>query len=173
MNTQQLSADINQTFEELTEIVSSFHSDQINVIPFEGSWTSGQVAEHILLSVSGFEQVINGPVAETSRAPDELKDKIKAVFLDFNTKMKSPEFIIPKDKKYEKQEFLNSFKKYKSKIHHAIATLDLTKTCLALELPVFGFLTRLECIYFILYHSQRHFHQLKNIHEHSFTIKQN
>ncbi len=121
MNTQQLSADINKSFDELIRIVSAFDQEQINVIPFEGSWTAGQVAEHIILSVSGFEQVMNGPVAETTRAPDESKNEIKAMFLDFNTKMKSPEFIIPEDKKYEKGALPDLFEKYKAKINGVIA----------------------------------------------------
>jgi len=80
MEIQELQSDVNKTFTELAEIISSFNEDQINLIPFEGSWTAGQVAEHILLSVSGFEKTINGSVAETERAPDALKDKSKQVF---------------------------------------------------------------------------------------------
>ncbi len=101
METQELQSHVNKTFTELAEIISSFNEDQINLIPFEGSWTAGQVAEHILLSVSGFEKTINGSVAETERAPDALKDKIKASFLDFTIKMKSPDFIIPAEKNYK------------------------------------------------------------------------
>ena len=42
MNRQQLSVDINETFEELAGLVSTFQQDQINVIPFEGSWTAAR-----------------------------------------------------------------------------------------------------------------------------------
>ncbi len=165
MRTQELQSDVNKTFTELAEIISSFNEDQINLIPFEGSWTAGQVAEHILLSVSGFEKTINGSVAETERAPDALKDKIKASFLDFTIKMKSPDFIIPAEKNYKKDDLLNAFQNLKDKINHAIETLNLTKTCLSFELPLLGFLTRLESLYFILYHTQRHIQQLKNIYQ--------
>ncbi len=92
METQQLESDINKTFTVFAEIISSFNKDQFNLIPFEGSWTAGEVAEHIILSVSGFEKTMNGPVAETGRAPDALNEKIKAIFLDFTTKMKSAGF---------------------------------------------------------------------------------
>jgi len=165
MRTQELQSDVNKTFTELAEIISSFNEDQINLIPFEGSWTAGQVAEHILLSVSGFEKTINGSVAETERAPDALKDKIKASFLDFTIKMKSPDFIIPAEKNYKKDALLNAFQNLKDKINHAFETLNLTKTCLSFELPLLGFLTRLESLYFILYHTQRHIQQLKNIYQ--------
>ena len=165
METKELQSDINKTFKELGEIISSFDEDQINLIPFEGSWTAGQVAEHILLSVSGFEKTLNGSVAETERAPDALKDKIKASFLDFTTKMKSPDFIIPAEKNYEKDKLTKTLENFRGKINLAMETMDLSKTCLAFELPVLGFLTRLESIYFILYHTQRHIHQMKNIYQ--------
>lgn len=163
MRTQELQLDINKTFKELREVISSFNEDQINFIPFEGSWTPGQVAEHIILSVSGFEKTINGPVTETARGPDALALKLKETFLDFTTKMKSPDFIVPAEKHYQKDKLLSTVEELKAKINQAIEKLDLTKTCIGFELPVLGFITRLESVYFILYHTQRHIHQLKNI----------
>ena len=56
METQELQSDVNKTFTELAEIISSFNEDQINLIPFEGSWTAGQVGEHIILSLSDLKQ---------------------------------------------------------------------------------------------------------------------
>ncbi len=99
------------------------------------------------------------------KAPHALKDKIKASFLDFTIKMKSPDFIVPADKNYKKDELLKILENFRLKINLAIETLDLAKTCLAFELPVLGFLTGLESIYFILYHTQRHIQQLKNIYQ--------
>lgn len=165
MRTQELQPDINKTFTELVKIISSFHEHQINATPFEDSWTAGQVAEHIIMSGSGFVEIIYGPVAETRRAPDELIERIKTSFLDFTIKMKSPDFIIPAEKNYEKKELLKTLEDIRQKINQAIENLDLLKTCLAFELPVLGFVTRLEAIYFILYHTQRHVHQLKNIYQ--------
>ncbi len=79
--------------------------------------------------------------------------------------MKSPDFVVPPDIYYKKEDLLRSFEDINERINQALQTLDLTKTCLAFELPVYGFLTRLESLYFILYHTQRHLHQLKNIHQ--------
>jgi hypothetical protein len=42
--------------------LSSIRQEQINTVPFPGSWTAGQVAEHILLSASGVLEVIQGAV---------------------------------------------------------------------------------------------------------------
>lgn len=69
------------------------------------------------------------------------------------------------DAYYEKAYLLGALQDIKAGLDHAVTTLDLTKTCLAFELPVFGYLTRLEAIYFVIYHTQRHLHQLKNIYQ--------
>ena len=163
INTKQILKEVNGTITELIELLSSFDQEQINIIPFEGSWTAGQLAKHMIMSNSGFAEILYGPVKETEREPDEMIEKIKADFLNFNIKMKSPDFVVPPMGIYKKEELLSSLENIKEKINQAIETLDLTKTCLAFELPVYGFLTRLEAIHFVLYHTQRHIHQLKNI----------
>ena len=165
MNTKEVLTEIDETITEFCQHISSFTQEQTNVVPFEGSWTAGQLAMHVIMSASGFLEIMNGPVKETERKADELVATIKKDFLDFNSKMKSPDFVVPPDTSYNKEELLHSLEDIKAKIKQAIETLDLTKTCLAFELPVYGFLTRLEAVYFILYHTQRHIHQLKNIHQ--------
>jgi DinB superfamily len=163
MNNNKILSDVNGNMAELLQLISSLNNEQLNMIPFEGSWTAGQLATHVLMSCSGFVQMLNGPVKETNRAPDEGIEKIKSSFLDFSTKMKSPAFVVPPDTASDKEDLLHSLKDQWSGIDQAIETLELEKTCLAFELPGLGFLTRLEAIYFVNYHTQRHIHQLKNI----------
>lgn len=163
METKEIHEKIDSTLTELIDLVSSFNQEQINRVPFEGSWTAGQLAKHMILSNSGFIQLLNGPVKDTEKAPDQMVERIKNDFLNFNIKMKSPEFVVPPGKPYELEYLLHSLEDTKPKLLEAIDTLDLTKTCIAFQLPGGGFLTRLEAIHFVLYHTQRHIHQLKNI----------
>jgi hypothetical protein len=79
--------------------------------------------------------------------------------------MKSPKFLVPENMKYDKETILNQLEKNKKEIISVAPNLDLTQTCLAFEIPVYGKLTRFEMLYFILFHTQRHVHQLKNIHD--------
>jgi hypothetical protein len=175
MNTNKIHKEIDETFAELQQLFSSFDQEQINIVPFKGNWTAGQLAQHVIISGSGFIEIINGPVKDSERDPDKLEATIKRDFLNFDTKMKSPDFVVPPDINYKKELLLRSFEDINEKINQALQTLDLTKTCLAFELPVYGFLTRFEALYFILYHTQRHIHQLKNIYQkiatHSITIE--
>ena len=160
----EMQTEINGTLTELLQLLSTFDQEQINVIPFEGSWTAGQLAKHLIMSGSGLVELMNGAVRETEREPDEHIQTIKTVFLDFSTKLESPDFVKPPMVyNYNKVDWLSSLKDIKAGINQAIETLDLTKTCVAFEIPVLGFLTRLEAIHFVLYHTQRHIQQLKKI----------
>lgn len=160
---EEISAEINKTITDLLQLLTLFDKEQINVIPFEGSWTAGQLAKHVLMSNLGFIEIINGTFKETHRQPDEMVQKIKTDFLDFSTKGQSADNLKPALIDYCKNELLISFETLKEKINQVIETSDLTKTCTAFELPIYGFLTRWEALHFILYHTQRHIHQLQNV----------
>ena len=97
------------------------------------------------------------------REPDEMIDKIKADFLNFEKEMKSPDFIVPEDEVYNKKELIDSLEKIKTEISKTAQNSDLTKICLSFEFPVLGHLTGLETLSFVIYHTQRHVHQLKKI----------
>lgn len=149
--------------DEFIQQLSSFSSEQINTIPFEGSWTAGQVAQHLVLSDSGFAELLNGAGKETERSPDEHVETIRAAFLNFSIKMQSPDFVRPALTDYDKDYLIATLEELKGSIMYAIKTLALLETCVTFELPVLGHLTRLEAIHFLIVHTQRHLHQLKNI----------
>jgi len=163
MENNTIAKEANENLTGLIQLVENFKPDQINVVPFEGSWTAGQLAQHMVMANSGFADILNGPVKETERKPDEMVPKIKGDFLNFNIKMTAPEFIRPEAKEYDKVELISALKNIRERVDEATETLDLTKTCLAFELPVYGYLTRIEAVSFVAYHTQRHIHQLKNI----------
>ncbi len=164
--------DTDKTFTALHQLISSFDEEQLNDIPFEGSWTAGQVVQHLILANSGFLEVMQGPVKDTERIPDEQVEHIKRDFLNFSIKMESPDFILPLPLSYSKHRQLGTIEEIKSGILHVIETMDLSKICMTFELPGYGFLTRFEAVYFVNYHTQRHTHQLKNIYHH-FTAQEN
>lgn len=147
----------------LENTLSKFDTTWINTVPFEGSWTAGQLAEHVILANSGFLQVINGPITETDRPADMMVAQIKNDLLNFNIKFRSPDEIYPQVAVYKQQELLARLKEIRNGISIAASSLDLTKTCSVFKLPVYGFLTRLEAIYFAIYHTQRHEHQLEKM----------
>ena len=159
----ELNTEIKETQTALLKALDAFSQEQLNKVPFEGSWTGGQVSEHLVMAVSA--ALLYGNTTETERQPDVMVKPLRDQFLDFNTKMKSPDFIIPSDGPHDKQELRGQLEKIWEEIEEAAGTLDLTKTCLDFELPGAGHLTRLEWLNFMVVHTKRHTHQLNNIYK--------
>jgi len=161
--TKILSNPLEETLSNFIQHVASFSTEDFNKVPFAESWTPGQVAEHIRISIDGMAKVLIGPVKETQRKPDEKVANLKEVFLNFSVKMKSPDFVVPETREYNKDEMQSSLEKVKSDLIKVSEQEDLTKTCLGFDFPNLGYLTRMEIISFVLFHTQRHTHQLQNI----------
>lgn len=164
--------ELTNTTDKLLQTMSAFPAEKFNTIPFEGSWTAAQVSDHILKSVSGIHDLLYTSPKPTSRQPDEKVESIKAIFLDFNIKMKSPDFVLPRNTPIEKEKMLTAWEDTKAKLTEAIKNLDLSATCTAFELPGSGEFTRSEWVWFAIYHTQRHTHQLKNIYDILINQKQ-
>ena len=160
---KQLINEIETTAHELLQVVDSFQQDAFNEIPFEGSWTPGQVTEHIFLSTSGILKAVNGNTEPTQRDPHQMIAPLREAFLNFNIKMQSPDFILPSDDPKDKQALLQMTKDTWKGLARAAQAGDLTATCLDFEMPTVGRLTRSEWLSFAVVHTQRHIWQLKKI----------
>lgn len=163
----KLLKELDITARELLQIIAGFSQEQFNKIPFTGSWTAGQVSEHLLKSVEGMPALITGNTRPTTeRKPDAHVMTIESIFLDFDTKMKSPDFILPADGPHDRNALLTSFRACLDEIAMKARTIDLTLTCTDFPFPGIGELTRWELICFAICHARRHTLQLKNIYRH-------
>lgn len=163
INKCELADQAKQTGAELLNVLAGFTEEQFNTTPLQGGWTAGQVTEHLLLS-AGAVEVIAGRTEPPQREPDAHLATLAGAFLDFSTKMSSPDFVLPSGGYHDKEELLNKIKIVWDKMGEGIRLLDLSALCLDFEMPNLGMLTRLEWLWFYVYHSQRHLRQLKNIH---------
>lgn len=161
MNTQIITK-FDKTTDELLKLLSSLTEEQLNIPPFENSWTAGQIGDHLYRSYSVME-ILTGNVENTNRAPDEKLPEIQKLFLDFSIKMDSPKEILPTTKSINKVDLIEGLKKRISSQKEIILSEDLSKLCLDFEIPEYGPFTRLEWIGFNTVHTQRHVHQLKNV----------
>jgi uncharacterized damage-inducible protein DinB len=59
-----------QEFEAATnayiDLVAALSQEEINIVPFAGSWTAAQVTEHLCKSDNAMIQALNGPVEPTN-----------------------------------------------------------------------------------------------------------
>lgn len=155
-----------ETYSKLSDSVSSFSKEEINIVPFEGSWTGGQTTQHIILACSDLPMLFAGKKEKTSRDPDENTKQLDAIFLNLATKYQSPENIKPASIDYDKDTLLASVKKMQNDLFEAAETYDLTLTCLDAKVPGFDHFTIYEWLHFAIVHTQRHTHQLKSIYDH-------
>jgi len=151
---------IRDTVTEMTTIMQSLSTEQINKIPYPGSWTAAQLCRHVYKSAKGVSGVMMKPSKQTERVADARAEELQKVFLNFDTKFQSPESIVPEEGPYEKEE---STSKLKNVFEQLIETSSRANESEMIEGLPFGDATKLEVIHFILYHTQRHLHQLKGI----------
>lgn len=148
---------------ETLQLLSSFNEKEMNTVPFEGSWTAAQVCRHLFKSEDGMDELLNTKTQAADRNPEEKAEELKDLFLNFEIKMESPDFIIPENKQYEKEELEGPLENAKNKMIEAALKADLNEMAPLPEGHPFEGNTKLEMVHFITYHTMRHNHQLKTI----------
>ena len=161
MKPNNISTEVQEVIGELIFKLSSLSLDELNQRPETDAWSAAQVGEHLLKSYDTVK-VLYGNTKETERQIDEKVETIKNLFLNFDRKFKNPDFITPSDGFIDKETLVNDLEESKNRLIEAAATLDMNLTCTDFALPTIGEFTRLEWIKFMIIHTQRHLHQLKN-----------
>ena len=154
-----------ETSDDLFKTLNLFTQDHFNKIPFEDSWTAAQVADHILKSETGIPVVLQGKTKHAVREPDEKVEQIKSIFLNYDLKMKSPDSVLPSNEHQDKEEISARLKANREEIVRLAGSLNLENVFYDFEFPTIGELTGIEWLTFIICHTKRHTHQMKNIAE--------
>lgn len=160
LNTKELFTSLDETTSELIQLASSKNEVLLNTVPFAGSWTAAQLIIHVTKSNKAIAQGLKMQGKPADRNPEEGVPHLKKMFLDFEVKYQSPDFIIPEEGNYNKQELIDALIKSIQRLQQTRIETDLTEI---INLPAFGDVTKLELLHFVLYHTQRHIHQLKKI----------
>ena len=161
METHENSVKVKNVISELVDIISPLSQEELNTKIQPECWSPAQIAEHLLMSYD-LIQILKGKTKLTERPIDQKVEQVKSIFLNFDIKMQSPEFIIPSNDTIDKDYLIRGLKNKRDKITEAANTLDLSVTCTDFSLPQIGEFTRFEWISFIIIHTERHIHQLKN-----------
>jgi len=160
LSTGELLVLLNETVSEILEVISFIDEKEINTIASEDSWTIAQVADHLIKSNHSIAQALDIHSLKYRSHADLRKEELESRFLNFSVKFKSPGFILPDKSYYDKEELIkdlsDSFRNLRDKSNHKDLSEIITHRA-------FGDITKLELIYFVWYHSQRHLHQIKNI----------
>lgn len=153
--------ELQETRLRLIELGNLIDDNKVDTVPFEGSWTAGQLLEHVDKAVN--PSILVGNTQATDRPADEKVGTVKKIFLDFNVKFESPDFILPVEEVHDRKALIHSLSTKFDELIHAASTMNLAEECMDFEVPQMGKFTRLEWISFYMIHTQRHLHQLENI----------
>lgn len=157
---EDLFASLDKTASKLMSTVNEFTAQTINEIPFESSWTAGQVADHLTRSNTSIARALGLAGTKTDRDSSERIQELKDLFLNFTIKFKSPDFILPTQDVYEKEVIIAHLNHSMVKLKEIAKQADLSEM---IKHPAFGDITKFEILHFVLYHTQRHTRQLENI----------
>lgn len=156
----ELLASIQDIIRQMQASIAALDEEKINQVPYKDSWTPAQLFRHVTKSVLGMTRAMKMPGKPSGRDSGERIPELKKVFLDFNHKLNAPEFIVPEAGPYQKekvvQDLSSSFEDFRQ------AALQANGEELVEGLPL-GPITRRELLHFVLYHTQRHQHQLKKM----------
>ncbi|CAN5602439.1 hypothetical protein BH10BAC3_BH10BAC3_38330 [soil metagenome] len=160
LHTNEVFALLDEPFSEMLGLLSLTNEPRLNTIPFKDSWTAAQVADHVTKSTSSIAKAMNIDATPTEKDPSERIEELKQMSLDFTVKFKSPAFILPTQNEYEKEAIIAKLNAAFDQLKDRANKVDLSEM---ISHPAFGNITKLELLYFVLYHTERHLHQLKNI----------
>ncbi|MDQ6609764.1 MAG: DinB family protein [Bacteroidota bacterium] len=164
MNKETLLTDLDVSTKNLTNVLSQFTDETLHCNRSETEWTAAQIAEHLLLMEVIANKAIAGETITTNRPPDEKMGLIKWAMQD-ETKRVAPDSVIPSGQTWKPQEFIDRISHQRNKLRKAVEAVDITEACTLFKHPALGTLTRLEWVYFLIYHAERHLKQLAKLKE--------
>jgi DinB superfamily len=144
----------------LVQLLQSVNERHFNQKPGPDKWSISQVADHIRLSNNSVAKALALKGKPVDRNPGERIDELKSVFLDFQAKYKSPDFIIPSKDIYDPELLLKDLQASIQRIRERMYEDDLNEL---INHPAFGDISKFEILHFVLYHTQRHLRQIKEI----------
>ena len=157
---EKLFKEVDQITTELLSVVSASNEEELNKSPYIESWTAAQVVDHVRKSNNGIAQALQMQGRRGERKADERVGELKEVFLDFETKFKSPEFILPGQKSYDRQVLIERLERSIERIKQERVKADLSEI---IDLVPLGTISKMELLHFVIYHTTRHIRQIKNI----------
>lgn len=151
---------IEQVSDTLVQLLQSVEERHFNKKPGADKWSIAQLAEHIRLSNNSIAKALALKGKPVDRNPGERVAELKKVFLDFQTKYQSPDFIVPTRDIYDPELLLKDLQASIQRIRERMYEDDLDEL---INHPAFGDISKFEILHFVLYHTQRHLRQIKEI----------
>ena len=161
MAPDEIIAEIDKSTARLVAHLAKFNDAQFNQKPSDQGWSAAEVTEHLLLIETRINNAL-GRGVPTDRAPDKKIELMRDALRDPERKFPAPEFVIPSPTFKVCRKMVELMIMQRGILKEILQTTNLTQTT-EFKHPVLGRLTRLEWIYFNIFHTERHCRQLARI----------
>lgn len=147
--------------EEVTVALSAFSHEAFNTAPHHGSWTPGQIAEHLLIFERRALSILSSPAAPLDRDSEEKTAAIRLRLENRGQVIEAPSFLLPSDAAKDRDDIVAELKTARDGLVAFIETHDIRVLYPEMPHRLFGVLSGYEWMHLIMLHAKRHIMQLE------------
>ncbi len=153
---------LNESTAKLFREIGRFTPHSFNLSPGPG-WSAGQVTEHILLTDIAVFRVLQGELSFAGRKSDEKLPLIQAALVDRSRKLEATSAATPSDLLKDPFSLQEKIMRERNSIIQFLNTIEEDSLCVSRPHRFLGDLTITEWVWFLVYHTDRHIEQIKQI----------
>jgi len=156
--------ELNRVTSELLDTLTNISPEIFFLKPDENSWSIGEITDHLIkIETLTFQVIQNARLSTTHRKPDEKIKYIRDTLMNFDKMLSAGGPILPDHQINNKDELIYKLKEIRQSLINFIPNNDLSIRCEIFEHQLFGKLTRIEWLYYVVYHSERHLNQINKV----------
>lgn len=159
-NAGQIVPALDHMASEWNHILTAFSEKGLNLKPFRGSWTAAQLADHVILYNKAAASLFRQKGQTHAGNASEKMPELAAWLLDKASRSKAEATLLPARQLYGQVRLTDSVQQSFAMIGELALQHDLSE-CVRHE--TWGWMTRLELLHLVLFHSMRHRRQLQHI----------
>jgi hypothetical protein len=144
----------------LTKAVALFTLEKFNEKP-PGKWGASQIMEHLVMTESSINNLLGKSIGDAGKPPGKKLEMIHSVMVDDNNKYNAPEIFLPPGR-FVELNIVDRLAEIRNGLKEIISASNLDEM-ISIKHPGLGSLTRIEWIYFLIHHSNRHARQIENL----------
>lgn len=156
--------DVEKDFQENTksiiDFVKNLDAQKLTKKPSAKEWSVMECVEHLIVIEKLAKKVLDLESSEPRRPYFSKIEMMKNGLLNFNEKYETTEIFFPTGLYSDTNKALEDFENQRKEISKKG---DIKLLYIGIEHPFFGKLTKLEWVYFCIFHAQRHFEQMKRV----------
>jgi hypothetical protein len=158
----QLIAALEQSAKHYLEVLTSVPESAAGVKLSDGSWSILQVAEHVAAVEHRMLRAIQSGSEKTSPPNFELDAKIAGAVKNRESKLQSPEMVVPKGRWFTLAECTDVFKQNRAKTLEFVRTAENLRGKSILH-PILGEIDGCQVMLVMAAHPERHVGQIEEI----------